>query len=125
MGRHSLASKKVRHNFKMVKIINVVGLAIVGAAVAEQQPLSRKQVKPVFKGMDTNGDKFLDAAELSKAKEEFGISDEMINDADKNNDGRLNFNEFFQALDADENRWSCGSWCRWAKDKWNTFWNDW
>merc|ERR1712020_503199 len=113
MGRHSLELKKSRHYFlstsksssKMVKIINILGLALVGAAAANE-PLSRKDVKQVFKGADSNADKQLDLAELaayfSTASEE--EVDQIMTMGDKNGDGQLNFNEFFQVLDDDENR---------------------
>merc|ERR1711970_1415814 len=102
MGRHSLASEKVRHNFftnfKMVKFINVLGIALIGAAMAN--PPTRKEAKAVFKDADANGDKQVDAE---------GGSDEdtatILADADNNGDGQLNFNEFWKFVDGDDNRW--------------------
>merc|ERR1712177_70275 len=73
MGRHSLELKKSRHYFlatskssKMVKIINILGLALVGAAAANE-PLARKDVKQLFKSADSNADRQLDLAELAAA----------------------------------------------------------
>merc|ERR1712227_677171 len=112
MGRHSLELKKSRHYFlaksksssKMVKIINILGLALVGAAANE--PLARKDVKQLFKSADSNADRQLDLAELaaafSTASEE--EVDQIMAAGDKNGDGQLNFNEFFQVIDDDENK---------------------
>merc|ERR1711937_799134 len=112
MGRHSLELKKSRHYFlatskssKMVKLINILGLAFIGAAAANE-PLARKDVKQLFKSADSNADKQLDLAELaayfSTASEE--EVDQILAIGDKNGDGQLNFNESFQVIDDDENR---------------------
>merc|ERR1712012_1256484 len=113
MGRHSLELKKSRHYFlatsksssKMVKIINILGLALVGTAAANE-PFARKDVKKLFKSADSNADRQLDLAELGAyfstlSEEEV---DQILAIGDNNGDDKLNFNEFFQVIDDDENR---------------------
>merc|ERR1712117_462063 len=102
MGRHSLASKKVRDNFfksfKMVKIINVLGLALVGAAMAN--PPTRKEAKAVFKDDDEELLNYVESEDGSS--EDAG---DILDSADSNGDGQLNFAEFWKYVDGDDNRW--------------------
>merc|ERR1711937_521852 len=108
--------RKVRISFsstveiKMVKIINVLGLALVGAAMASEIP-SRKQLKGVFNKIDSNGDRLVDADEWQAAQSQLADDSANFGDADSNGDGSLNFNEFYKAVDNDENRFVCGGSC--------------
>ena len=95
----------------MVKIINILGLALVGTAAANE-PLARKDVKQLFKSADSNADRQLDLAELDAyfstlSEEEVG---QILAIGDNNGDGELNFNEFFKVIDDDDNRFWWWSW---------------
>ena len=80
----------------MVKLINVLGLALIGAAMAN--PPTRKEAKAVFKDADANGDKRVDAKELAfYVKSKDGSRKDAISvmaEADKNGDGKLSYEEY-------------------------------
>merc|ERR1712050_257305 len=89
-------------NFKMVKFINVLGLALIGAAMAKP-PTSKKEAKALFNDINTNGDKRVDAEELALYVASLGYGSQedarsTMSSADKNGDGQLSFKEFWNSL---------------------------
>ncbi|KAL6294747.1 hypothetical protein ACE6H2_002889 [Prunus campanulata] len=72
----------------------------------EEEP-SLEEVKEAFDVFDENRDGFIDAAEVQRALSNFGFKDafgldecqRMINEADMNQDGVIDFDEFVKHME--------------------------
>ena len=110
----------------MVKFINILGLALIGAAMANP-PTNKKEARALFKDIDTNGDKRVDAEELVLYVEslEYGSQEDarsIMSDADKNGNGQLSFKEFWSwGMDAKTDDDNQQKRTRWFTRNWNFF----
>merc|ERR1712038_1626143 len=105
---------------------NILGLALIGAAMANP-PTNKKEARALFKDIDTNGDKRVDAEELVLYVEslEYGSQEDarsIMSDADKNGNGQLSFKEFWSwGMDAKTDDDNQQKRTRWLTLNWNWF----
>lgn len=113
----SLIQKADTNSNGLVEFSEFIGL-VAPEILSAKSPYTEDQLKQLFRMFDRDGNGFITAAELAHSMAKLGhalTAEEltgMIKEADTDGDGRINFQEFAQAITsaAFDNSWAWGAW---------------